>query len=111
MPRRPLIKPVTRPGGKPRSSDIRLALSERATSSRLSKRADGRRHGVWFCLLACHDMLSVMTVEDVEKAVSRLPPEELARFRAWFEEFDAARFDDKIARDAVGFADSGSMSH
>ena len=25
---------------------------------------------------------------------------ELARFRAWFEEFDAARFDQKIERDA-----------
>ncbi len=56
---------------------------------------------MWFCLLACHDILSVMTVEDIEKAVSRLPPEELARFRAWFEAFDAARFDDKIARDAA----------
>ena len=41
-----------------------------------------------------------MTIEDIEKAVARLPPEQLAKFRAWFEEFDAARFDHKIERDA-----------
>ena len=40
------------------------------------------------------------TVEDIEKAVSNLPPDELARFRRWFEEFEAARFDAKIERDA-----------
>ena len=41
-----------------------------------------------------------MTIEDVEKAVSQLPPEDLARFRAGFQEFEAARFDQKIERDA-----------
>jgi hypothetical protein len=41
-----------------------------------------------------------MTVEDIEKAVAKLAPDELAKFRAWFEEFDAARFDAKIERDA-----------
>jgi hypothetical protein len=41
-----------------------------------------------------------MTIEDIEKAVSKLPPDQLAKFRAWFEEFDAARFDEKIERDA-----------
>jgi hypothetical protein len=40
------------------------------------------------------------TVEDIEKAVSDLPPKELARFRAWFEEFEAVRFDERIERDA-----------
>jgi hypothetical protein len=40
-----------------------------------------------------------MTIEDLEKAVAKLPPEELARFRAWFDEFYAARFDRKIERD------------
>jgi hypothetical protein len=39
------------------------------------------------------------TVEDIEKAVEKLPADQLARFRAWFEEFDAARFDAKIERD------------
>lgn len=42
-----------------------------------------------------------MTIEDIEKVVSKLPPNELARFRAWFEEFEAARFDRKIERDAA----------
>ncbi len=40
------------------------------------------------------------TVEDIEKAVAELPPDQLARFRAWFEEFEASRFDQKIERDA-----------
>lgn len=40
------------------------------------------------------------TAEDIEKAVQQLPPEELARFRAWFEAFDAREFDAAIERDA-----------
>jgi hypothetical protein len=43
---------------------------------------------------------AMSTVEDIEKAVAELPPDQLARFRAWFEAFDAARFDEKIERDA-----------
>jgi hypothetical protein len=39
-------------------------------------------------------------LEDIEKAVSKLAPDELARFRAWFESFEADRFDEKIERDA-----------
>ena len=41
-----------------------------------------------------------MTIEDLEKAVSKLPPDQLAKFRDWFEAFEAARFDEKIERDA-----------
>lgn len=41
-----------------------------------------------------------MTIEDLEKAVAKLPPDQLAEFRSWFEAFDAARFDEKIGRDA-----------
>ena len=41
-----------------------------------------------------------MTVEDIEKAIATLPPDQLAAFRVWFEEFDSARFDQQIARDA-----------
>ena len=41
-----------------------------------------------------------MTIEDLEKAVATLPPDQLAKFRDWFEAFDAARFDEKIERDA-----------
>jgi hypothetical protein len=41
-----------------------------------------------------------MTIEELEKAVATLPPEQFAEFRAWFEGLDAARFDQKIERDA-----------
>jgi hypothetical protein len=40
------------------------------------------------------------TAEDIEKAIEQLPPEELARLRAWFEAFDAREFDGAIERDA-----------
>ena len=50
-----------------------------------------------------------MTVEDLEKAVANLTGRELERFRAWFEQFDAARFDQKIERDAQsGGVENGS---
>jgi hypothetical protein len=39
-------------------------------------------------------------VEDIEKAVENLAPGDLARFRSWFDNFDAERFDEKIERDA-----------
>jgi len=40
------------------------------------------------------------TVDDLERAVAKLTPDELARLRAWFETFEANRFDEKIERDA-----------
>ena len=40
-----------------------------------------------------------MTIEDIEKAIEQLPPENLAKFRAWFEQFEASRFDRKIEQD------------
>jgi len=40
------------------------------------------------------------TLEEIEKAVAELPAGQLVEFRAWFEEFEAARFDQKIERDA-----------
>jgi hypothetical protein len=40
------------------------------------------------------------TAEEIEKALEQLDPRELARFRVWFEAFDAERFDAAIARDA-----------
>jgi hypothetical protein len=39
------------------------------------------------------------TAEDIEKAVEQLAPRELARFRAWFEAFDAEQFDAAIEQD------------
>jgi hypothetical protein len=44
--------------------------------------------------------ITMPTLEDIERAVSELPQEQLARFRAWFEEFEATRFDQRIERDA-----------
>jgi hypothetical protein len=41
-----------------------------------------------------------MTVEDLENAIAKLDARELDRFRAWFEQFDAGRFDVRIERDA-----------
>jgi hypothetical protein len=40
-------------------------------------------------------------VEDIKKGIEQLDPHELARFRAWFEAFDAERFDAAIKRDAL----------
>ena len=40
------------------------------------------------------------TAEDIEKAIEKLAPPELARFRAWFEAFDAHQFDAAIECDA-----------
>jgi hypothetical protein len=56
------------------------------------------------------------TAEDIEKAIEQLPPRELARFRAWFEAFDADRFDAAIERDARdgkldGFAEEAIAAH
>jgi hypothetical protein len=44
--------------------------------------------------------IQTMTIEDLEKAVAKLAPDDLERFRVWFEAFDGARFDEKIERDA-----------
>jgi hypothetical protein len=56
------------------------------------------------------------TAEDIEKAVEQLSPHELARFRAWFEAFDAQQFDAAIERDAQAgkldaLADEGLAAH
>ena len=41
------------------------------------------------------------TAEDIMRAVEQLSASELTRFRAWFEAFDAKRFDTAIERDAL----------
>ncbi len=40
-----------------------------------------------------------MSVEELTKAVAALPPDKLAKFRAWFEEFEAAQWDRQIEAD------------
>ena len=39
-------------------------------------------------------------VLELEQAVPQLPPKELARFRKWFEEFDAKVWDRQFEQDA-----------
>jgi hypothetical protein len=41
----------------------------------------------------------MMTLEEIQKAVATLPADQLSKFRVWFDEFDAARFDARIERD------------
>ena len=36
----------------------------------------------------------------IERAVSKLPPKELARFREWFEKFDAKIWNKQFEQDA-----------
>jgi hypothetical protein len=46
-------------------------------------------------------IFAVTTTEDIDKAVEQLALHELARFRAWFEEFNAQQFDAAIEHDAL----------
>jgi hypothetical protein len=41
-----------------------------------------------------------MTVQELEKAIAKLSPEELAELRAWFYEQDQNEWDRQIARDS-----------
>ena len=41
------------------------------------------------------------TVEEIEQAVQGLSPEQLAAFRAWFAEFDAAHWDKQLEADVA----------
>jgi hypothetical protein len=43
-------------------------------------------------------------VERIEKEIAELSARELEDFRAWFEAFDAARWDEKLERDAASGA-------
>jgi hypothetical protein len=45
-------------------------------------------------------LVAMRTLEDIEKALTELPADQLDEFRAWFEAFEAARFDERIERDA-----------
>ena len=41
------------------------------------------------------------TISEIERAIEQLPADELSRFRAWFAEFDAARWDRQFEQDAA----------
>ena len=56
------------------------------------------------------------TVEDIEKAIIELPRDQLKKFRAWYEKFDASAWDEQIEKDAVGgkldtLADAATVDH
>ena len=40
-------------------------------------------------------------VEDIEKAITQLPQDQLKQFRAWYEKFDADAWDEQIAKDSA----------
>jgi len=41
------------------------------------------------------------TIQEIEQAVSKLPPKELSTFRTWFAEFDAAAWDTQFEQDVA----------
>lgn len=41
------------------------------------------------------------TIQEIERAVADLSPDELSRFRAWFVEFDARAWDQQIEDDVA----------
>jgi hypothetical protein len=41
------------------------------------------------------------TIEDIERAIERLPGADLAKLRDWFDAFEAERFDRRIEADAA----------
>lgn len=40
------------------------------------------------------------SVREIEREIAALPPDGLAELRAWFEEFDAAAWDEQLEEDA-----------
>ena len=41
-----------------------------------------------------------MSIQELEQAVTQLPPKDLVRFREWFDEFDAQVWDKQFETDA-----------
>ena len=41
------------------------------------------------------------TVEDIEKAITQLPQDQLREFRSWYEKYDSDTWDEQIERDAA----------
>lgn len=44
---------------------------------------------------------AMSTVQEIQEAVSQLPTEDLAAFRQWFAEFDAALWDRQLEADVA----------
>lgn len=41
------------------------------------------------------------TIKEIERAISNLPKDELAKFRAWYNKFDAQQWDLQFEKDAL----------
>lgn len=57
-----------------------------------------------------------MSLQKLENTVAKLPPDELAKFREWFLDFDSAQFDKRIETDVRdgrldSLADSALRDH
>jgi hypothetical protein len=57
-----------------------------------------------------------MTLEQLEKTISELTPDQLSKFREWFLAFDADQWDQRLARDVEAgrldrFADEAIRDH
>ena len=55
-------------------------------------------------------------VEELENEIAQLSPEQLKEFRAWYEQFDAATWDEELAKDVAAgkldkFAESAMAAH
>ncbi len=46
-------------------------------------------------------LIMARTVEDIEKEIARLPQDQLKKFRAWYEKFDADKWDAQIETDVA----------
>lgn len=42
-----------------------------------------------------------MTLQQLEKTISELPPDQLSKFREWFLVFDAEQWDQQLERDVA----------
>ena len=51
--------------------------------------------------------MTTRTVQELQAAVSQLSAHELARFREWFEDFEAKMWDEQFERDVK----SGKLDH
>ena len=47
-----------------------------------------------------HGMVIMNNIHEIKQAISKLSPDEFARFRDWFEEFDAKAWDKQFEKDA-----------
>lgn len=77
---------------------VRLFPSPRTAGRECPRVSEGGEGRLRQLAATCY--VATMTVEEIERAIEKLGARELDRLRVWFEEYQAARFDEKIERDA-----------